>query len=656
MSFRKLVIKNKVKQPNQVGFSLKKWKECFEGCENTSREDESLYKAGIWFHGNFNFLRNEFSQVMVPEYARSDLIMAFIGSVNRDYIIAKKQVQEYARIDDNTYVANKAIEARLTTGIDGHSVDAEGFVSGIVETLKFTLSEVLKIENKPKNSSSKDVLDFIRKRSNLAASYNLHNSLWNNMVWESWLYEEHEDCTYFFPSNVEWFKSYTVGLHRFYAILGENIQRNIMMWEDLPKQFREIIRKREFSSIKRKNGVFTLRNITPPEELQFPPRGLGHSLAAETIYWQDLLIEPLDEFEGLCIRDLQSLWQGIQSIVELIVNKLDKNIIINDIDDLLTLCPRINKNSLIKGLAEKYSKPVRSVKKFVDSLFFEGKHKDDIWLTPFIDVGNGSIGLIIPAILDNNNIRLIEKWMSIGGLDLGKRGDLFEIYVVDFIKSSLSNSKYMSENRVVGSRNFYYTNKNFEELDLVWQIGDTVVIGELKCILYACEAIEKHNYLQTLEGGCRQLDRKIKVVNENREAFIKDFGLSCSSNFKIVPIVVTNMPLASGYICQNISVVDLNIIDRYIDGFQEHFSIADPKTRKFTPSLKVVFHNNLEEAARKVENYFRKPNTVEILKESYSRRFEAFTSFNKEEKSMAFMRGEIEISAEKMKEAIKKLR
>lgn len=98
MSLRKMVVKGKVKQPNQMGFKLSTWEECYKNLTDPSGEDRSLLNAGVWFHQNFVHFRKLSSEVEIPKYSRSKLTLAILGSANRGYSIEKEQMSRSSRL------------------------------------------------------------------------------------------------------------------------------------------------------------------------------------------------------------------------------------------------------------------------------------------------------------------------------------------------------------------------------------------------------------------------------------------------------------------------------------------------------------------------------------------------------------------------------
>ena len=75
-----------------------------------------------------------------------------------------------------------------------------------------------------------------------------------------------------------------------------------------------------------------------------------------------------------------------------------------------------------------------------------------------------------------------------------------------------------------------------------------------------------YNYYQYLKDAATQAKNKSDFVRNNLKDFFDKVGFSSHSvkEFKVLPIVISNLPLATGYAFQNIPIIDLKILEDYL--------------------------------------------------------------------------------------------
>jgi len=106
-----------------------------------------------------------------------------------------------------------------------------------------------------------------------------------------------------------------------------------------------------------------------------------------------------------------------------------------------------------------------------------------------------------------------------------------------------------------------------EEIDLLMRIGDTVLVGEVKCFLSPVEPSDRYNYLVALEGAADQARRKLEWVELNRATALAGLGITDPAKVvaaKLVPVVILNQGHGIGLSINDVPFIDLHYLSLLI--------------------------------------------------------------------------------------------
>ncbi len=195
-------------------------------------------------------------------------------------------------------------------------------------------------------------------------------------------------------------------------------------------------------------------------------------------------------------------------------------------------------------------------------------------------------------------ISLIDYWLKKGGVKEKERGDNFEKYVKEqLIHVGCKLCKRKKFTNAKGEK---------EEIDILFRVADKLFVCEAKCIHYPMEPVHVHNMLNQLETdkkGVGQALRKVRFIKENSSDFVSDIGNI--SNLEVIPLVITNYPLCSGYIRKDVLIVDITTVISY-------FSPATYGMRKSEEDILSYFKKPLDVAYYMEQMHFRYiPQTVQ---------------------------------------------
>lgn len=272
-----------------------------------------------------------------------------------------------------------------------------------------------------------------------------------------------------------------------------------------------------------------------------------------TAYYNFIENEDLPNFENIKLYDVLVIFSEVQSLFEEVL-EISKEETSNDVSNFNQYRAHIYKNSLIDFVFSKtkYSKSQISE---VLNLFI---HKDgfhNIWENPIIEHSKKLFPIFLPLI-SPNILRMVDYWLERGGFNLDSRGEMFEKHIKEILELELKKKGFFVN--ILNENIFRNKNDQFEEIDLVVELKNITIIAEVKCIKYPFDARDYHNMHKRLKEGVSQIKRKKDFIEKTS----KDLNLDCFQK-KLVPTVITNYPMFSGYIIDDIPITDFSLLENY---------------------------------------------------------------------------------------------
>jgi len=217
--------------------------------------------------------------------------------------------------------------------------------------------------------------------------------------------------------------------------------------------------------------------------------------------------------------------------------------------------------------------------------------------------------------LANQNLEQ-QYWRAAGsnqfiGLEIDEKGHEFEQVAYKRLrdKNQISIVEVYPSLKKVGMGKFR------EETDLTLRIGQKIIVCELKCTLFPSTPNQLHNYYQELGKGADQAQKKSDFVKDNLgDFFVLTGASSCSTEeFTVLPLVISNLPFATGYAFQNVPVIDLRILEQYLKGRWIPDSLLTKQG--FEPlGQEVHFYSSEKEAEERLEEYLKNPPQIQEVR------------------------------------------
>jgi hypothetical protein len=281
------------------------------------------------------------------------------------------------------------------------------------------------------------------------------------------------------------------------------------------------------------------------------------------------------------------------------------------IDDLRTCAPVLRGDDIVAAVRSGTGLSLETARRALEVLTFNGTPRDDLWRKPFVRLAEDSYVVLYAALGVPNLAFLIDGWMRDGGLDMQARGPAFEGY----LRRQLAQDARLPNANIYPDDLTIRAGSGEEQIDLLFRVGRTVVVGEVKCSVYPTDPYMLAKYEERLKEATGQAARKAAFLSAHLDTLIDATGWNDlrGAPIELVPIAVSNLSLGPGYVAGGVHVTDRLILARYLgEGYvaQNATWSAD----RFESVGRVVrFYESPAEAETKLATYLRNPPQVARL-------------------------------------------
>jgi hypothetical protein len=543
-SFRDQVRNGHVRQPTQRGFSPEAWLKDFEQSGDTSDSAESLYASGLIVFAHLETFRRHLEDLRPLGPPGPSGARLLVGLCN--WVLSRARGTLFERVTAEADVVGGFVAS--TAGADlGRSAER------MIEGLRFPIAELARA------SDGRD-LKWVELRSRLSGAVDVgvqyHNfeSMWLDCLWGDHEVLPANGLSVFRPSDPRFQACRVIGRTRREALAVEVTAHSLKLWMDGPPvEMLKLAQRPRVTGVRRrgKRAELVVRSETP----DFPPQGMILRAIATQFYDEPLLREPLPEYSDLSAYDLLDAWEVLQPLSEVLRERLPDSPTLGSANQLRQCAPTLSKRELAKGVKKALGLDAHKARAAVEALTFPNDARSDLWLFPFVEAGNEKLAVLYDVLGSPNLMRSVEHWLKTGGLDLEARGPLFE----DWVRTSLRDVCVLATTEVL-PRNLEFTDgKQTEEIDLLIRVGETVLVGEVKCTVSPATPITEYRYWTVLEEAAQQARRKADFIKRDLGAFSDAVGWQPTQGVwdRIRPLVVTNLPLGLGWAFQGVPIVDL---------------------------------------------------------------------------------------------------
>ncbi|MBY0541703.1 MAG: hypothetical protein K2P52_09880 [Campylobacterales bacterium] len=457
----------------------------------------------------------------------------------------------------------------------------------------------------------------IENEIRVAWLYYSFEQYWNMCIWSEYKIniDSNKKLYKIEPQNNELDKIQSMSSYRRDRILNNEIFQLIQLCKNKKFNIKQIM---TVSSLELSDDNFIKHIITTKNNEALNLSFTIYELILNTYFFKAFLNINLVKGYKWSISNLFHVWFFIYSYGVFIFNNIDSY------DDLDNFAPLIEIKYLTKILSENLGFSESVISEMIEYLTFNSQKNDDIMSQPLIKVNNEYI-LVISFAVFVSPYYLIEKWINLSKNSkiLDSKGYEFETYVRKSLDSCLRKNEILKDKSFIVLDNFKFKSQNQdgekEEIDLIIVIGSTLILCELKCILYPTTPIEYFKYYKRInrnDEGVGQVIRKSTFVEENYEEFckkLKQMGYNAPSkiNIKIIKCVLTSTPIYSGLIIDDVYILDVSIIESYLNNEYVYSSVFEKN------ELKEIFNNyytSSSEAEDNLKDFLTNPPHFDNLK------------------------------------------
>lgn len=582
---------------------MHRWRSAFINNNDGSYEDRRIYEAGVFFDTRLKIIRDQFNHIVIP------------GSKNLSikYLVGYLNLQNsYGEIKEKEAIFQK--KGFDITEVLKYQSESES----LIEASRYPINEMLNSAqiNISEDVSLDNILSFLEKRRT-SILYHGFEKLFNKCLWEGYFVEQHDsnkqEIDVIKPSNKREIERYEINNTRWSSIVQVG---QVLEWQfstsDSVKE--SLLNSPKISASPIDKDQRVKLHLSPPDRhsnLELTTEVfLDAYFMKNSQYPENFYEEPLKKLNGLTLIEMILMRHLISSLIrslQIEVSNNVKNRIINE-DEFLNACPIIYRSELTNVLASAINISQKKANTFIELLIFKNA-KSDLFKTPFIELSSNDLAIILKAAESPNPLRLFSGWMQKAKYDIGKKGSTFEKH---------ARSKLLRVNKLssvdIYPEEFWFNDGKEGDIDLILKLGNKILVCELKCSIFPVEPHEVFDYFAYLKDvGVRQALRSKKFIERNKNILSDKFNFNVDvyQNITVIPIVISNLFFATGYVHCDVPIVDLRIIEQYLsDGYFYKYSSFSASERPQPQGEKIYFYQSEEEAEENLIQYLLHPPQV----------------------------------------------
>lgn len=541
--------KGTIKHPARRGFSILNWKNGFNECKDATREDEELFRAGLWFNQRFEIMRGILGTADLTIIDRATFKKVVVAAMN------------YALHMTRWYLEAKA-EARGFH--DGDLTEVDGFES-VINAGRHLLSHQGPFNTSP-TPIRQEHLDLVNALVMLYIQYDNHDAALQKCIWQGWKVTELQQNDVFGPGDDTKEKARALAWQRYQWLITSRGRMLRESWKELDDSFKKhhSTYRWEAVNVIRKHYWFNFDLSHPKNVEEQLPLLVDLFAVSQEAMFKPFLVE---RFPALPDIDLSLLSESFAVIASL-AHKLREGIkLIPFVPQTIPLfCPVIEREQLDKTITVSQNVDSTLAASVIGLFTHSGFERDDLYLKPLVPISDSEYAMVLPPFVIPNTTWLMEHWMEEGGLDRSTKGKAYEKEV----RQSLLNACRIESGEVLAKPVVLDKGPHQEEVDLALRVGNKVLIVDIKCLSFPTRPQEVYNHESNLRDGAEQARRKAERARAKKEVMMSLFSkpFDTSRDVEFIPCVLTNVPLLVGQSFGDVPVTDLLILSNYLHSGQ----------------------------------------------------------------------------------------
>ena len=565
---------SRLKSPTSKLFSLEEWQSAFDACSSVSDADTRLFESAKFIAIEMAAMRskypdrqNNLGAILATQVALATVNVQF-GRYIKRHLNQTRETLSKPGITTLAYASERPVDDGSGQKVPG-GADMETLLSGL-ESWLYDIQAGAAMTEVPSNLGS--VMEWGANR------YSYHftlNSFWNDALWygECVVNPDSEMCRWEIVD-----KEYA-SLREAWRIRSESVGDEFAHIDmDAFKYGGMSVRKRlalpkVVTAVAWRKGRLKVK-IAPPdlttgEQLYF----VADNARLDRAYFSHLVDLPLPNYPFVTCRKLNQAWHLLCSLIACIERHTHLKDPMSP-ESMATLAYCLPKSIYVDlfmsgmGIDERQAIAILS---FLSTQRSESKKGDrGVWAYPLVKMPQSdSYGIVKGVLFIGSAIRKVEAWLERGGLDDSKgsasRGDQYENRVRQGIISAMQGNKLFQSATCVP----YGISKSSEcpeQIDLLFSVGNLIVVGEIKCLLYPSEPHEVAGYRKRLSAAAKQAATKCGMLKGRPDLVSKHLKIAKSEliNKEYIPIVALNQSIGASLREDGVSFIDVKFLTLYL--------------------------------------------------------------------------------------------
>ncbi|NWA85531.1 NERD domain-containing protein [Pseudomonas sp. D2002] len=638
MSFVKRVQKNEVSRPNQRSFCPEKWNTELD-YDTADDQEKSLHQAGLWFHRAFGELRKQLSYAGDKKIAKKNKLLAFITRANLNalrYDDATRAIRENITDIDPIEVTRQQIVPKFSDSEGAeHSIDE--VIQADIDGLQLPIQMVL---GQADDALELDIftahfdLQRVERDYQLGAFYGVLEQYWEDCLWND--YRVELDNRLLLTPGTPFFAAWKV--------IGQ-FRRNILVHSNTTAQLMGFYKHHRH---KTHDELGLPRPIRAIETTQGGIRycltddvGLKRSAVATYLLIHDAM-EPYysgysafhsPRLGGATIAEVVRCWAVLCSLAKCLQDtpQAPPATLMGDPLMVHVAAPLVDKTALLNAVSESLEIGMERSLALIDFLTFDHTEKSDsgkneLWTQPLIPYSEDKLLILFAPLLWGTTQRNVNIWLRQMGADLAARGNFFETHVRQALEHSAHQSRLKKHTRVMKHAFTFNLPKpattRYEDIDLLMLIGNTLLVGEVKCFLQPADSLSTFSHRDKVISACDQLARKIDCIRDYEKSFRKQClkaNFPLPDRLSIQPVVVLNGPAHCGIPYNDIPIVDTAILSKFLTGVIRQ-NITETANDGVISEDRIILFADLADAELNLAGYLSNPPQLAYIKNGLSER------------------------------------
>ena len=581
------VTTKKLEHPTNSKFDPAVWQAAFDALSAPTDRDRELLVTALHYGHEVASLRHHAIPKVTEGLSRKRLITILAAFANQQYLSILDEMTsklKKERRSSGVYDPERVQQTFLSNS-GGQEMPADDMITFQVDSLPHWLFHILKVEDGVEDSEIEDTASFAARAMKTSSIEHSLRHMWLSSLWNGdkvvergmelvdasgdRSLAERVDASGDRSLAERWF----VWDQRQHMLMGtdsgldvgQQIANGGRMPSVKPVLSRTVVRMERPQGGHRRFVTGQASGAKPEQRAH-----VSENAMLEKQYTGLFLDETLPRSPGgsFTCRELSRAWWVLQDLVHVAIADLKKRpagqteagmaltVERNDLASVFKDCLSIDKDRA-GAIVDWFTCDPTATSRFFSRSF---------WSEPLLqETGSERRHILLSPLLSGAPVKRAEAWMEKGGISDSKgvkgKGKPFERHVRERLAKCVDDNPLLNDAAVAAEG--LKRKGNSEEIDLLMRVGDTVLVGEVKCFIAPSEPLEKHNHLDNVASATEQAVTKCAWAEANRDAIAGALSITDPlrlAALKMLPVVILNHGIGIGLERNGVPVVDLHYL------------------------------------------------------------------------------------------------